>query len=109
MPLFGTQDRHVRRIRDSLGVSVTARNGAIHVAGDENAVRTATEVLEQLQQRLQQRGALFPDDVTDVLNHISESNSATLQSSAHHYSSQHTAHPPTHARTTPVCGCYSQS
>jgi phosphate starvation-inducible PhoH-like protein len=75
MPLFGTRDRHVRRIRDSLGVSVTARNGTIHVAGDESAVRTATEVLEQLQRRLQQRGALFPDDVTDVLAHIVESES----------------------------------
>jgi phosphate starvation-inducible PhoH-like protein len=70
MPLFGTRDRHVRRIRDSLGVSVTARNGTIHVSGDEIAVRTATEVLEQLQRRLHRRGALFPDDITDVLAQV---------------------------------------
>jgi phosphate starvation-inducible PhoH-like protein len=67
MPLFGTRDQHVRQIRDSLGVSVSARDGNIHVAGDESAVRQATEVLEQLQTKLNRSGALFPDDVQQVL------------------------------------------
>ena len=52
MPLFGPSDRHVRQIRESLGVAVTARNGSIHVAGSEEAVRTATQVIEKLQHRL---------------------------------------------------------
>ncbi|MFP6666206.1 MAG: PhoH family protein [Pirellulales bacterium] len=67
MPLFGTRDQHVRQIRDSLGVAVSARDGNIHVAGDESAVRQATEVLEQLQTKLNRSGALFPDDVQQVL------------------------------------------
>ncbi|MEK6247450.1 MAG: PhoH family protein [Planctomycetales bacterium] len=71
MPLFGVGDQHVRLIRDSLGVSVTARGGKIHVTGDESAVRKATKVLEQLQGHLNRRGALFPDDVTEVLANVS--------------------------------------
>lgn len=67
MPLFGARDQHVRQIRESLGVSVAARDGNIHVAGEEAAVRKATEVLEHLQRQLNRRGALFPDDVAEVL------------------------------------------
>ena len=70
MPLFGARDQHVRQIRESLGVSVTARNGQIHIAGAEDAVRKATEALEQLQVQLNRRGALFPDDVSEVLAHV---------------------------------------
>ena len=67
MPLFGARDQHVRLIRDSLGVTVSARDGQIHVAGEEDAVRRATHVLEQLQTQLNRRGALFPDDVSHLL------------------------------------------
>ena len=46
--LFGACDQHLRRIRESLGVSISARDGRIHVEGDEGAVLRATEVLELL-------------------------------------------------------------
>ncbi len=72
MPLFGPSDRHLRQIRETLGVTVTTRNGAIHVAGSEDAVRTATQVIEKLQQRLHLRGALFSEDVNDILSHVSQ-------------------------------------
>ena len=49
MPLFGPSDCHLRQIRETLGVAVSTRNGAIHVAGNEDAVRTATKVIEKLQ------------------------------------------------------------
>ena len=52
MPLFGPSDRHIRQIRETLGVTVSARNGSIHVAGSEDAVRTATQVIEKLQQKV---------------------------------------------------------
>jgi phosphate starvation-inducible PhoH-like protein len=67
MPLFGTRDQHVRQIREALGVAVSARDGKIHVSGEEAAVRQATEVIEQLQTQLNRRGALFPDDVVQAL------------------------------------------
>ena len=72
MPLFGPSDRHVRQIRETLGVAVSARNGAIHVSGNEDAVRTASEVIKKLQNRLHQRGALFSEDVEDILAHVNQ-------------------------------------
>ena len=79
MPLFGPSDRHVRQIRESLGVSVTARNGSIHVAGSEEAVRTATQVIEKLQHRLHLRGALFTEDVNDILSHVGQTTSGMVE------------------------------
>ena len=79
MPLFGPSDRHVRQIRESLGVAVTARNGSIHVAGSEDAVRTATQVIEKLQHRLHLRGALFTEDVNDILSHVDQAISGMVE------------------------------
>lgn len=79
MPLFGPSDRHVRQIRESLGVAVTARNGSIHVAGSEDAVRTATQVIEKLQHRLHLRGALFTEDVNDILSHVGHTTSGMVE------------------------------
>jgi phosphate starvation-inducible PhoH-like protein len=70
LPLFGARDQHVRQIRDCLGVDVTARSGKIHVVGQREAVRQATEVLEQLQSHLNRRGAIYPDDVSHVLARV---------------------------------------
>ena len=72
MPLFGPSDCHLRQIRETLGVAVSTRNGAIHVAGNEDAVRTATKVIEKLQDRLYRRGALFSEDVKDILSHVGQ-------------------------------------
>ncbi len=49
LTLFGACDQHLRRIRNALGVSITARDDRIHIAGSESAVASATEVIEQLQ------------------------------------------------------------
>ncbi|HUT10881.1 MAG TPA: PhoH family protein [Thermoguttaceae bacterium] len=65
--LFGACDRHVRRIRERLGVSISTHGGRIHVEGDERAVAFATEVLERLQAHAHRHGTLADDDVTRVL------------------------------------------
>ena len=70
MPLFGPNDRHIRQVRESLGVTVSARNGLIHIAGSEDAVRSATQVIEKLQHRLHHRGALFTEDISEILLHV---------------------------------------
>jgi phosphate starvation-inducible PhoH-like protein len=67
LTLFGTCDQHVRRIRDALGVSISARNGRIHVEGDEQAVAQATEVLEELQAYARRHGDLAAEDVARAL------------------------------------------
>lgn len=67
MTLFGACDQHLRRIRNALGVSITARDDQIHIAGPETAVAAATEILEQLQACVTQSGTLLPDDVSRIL------------------------------------------
>ena len=41
--VFGPRDQHLRRIREALGVGVSARDDAIHIEGDEEAVRYNSE------------------------------------------------------------------
>ncbi len=65
--LFGTCDQHVRRIREALGVSISARNGRIHVEGQSQAVAQATEVLESLQAYARRHGELAAEDVVRAL------------------------------------------
>jgi len=48
-------------------VSITARDGTIHVTGPDGAVAEATEVLEQLQSCAERHGEISPDDVARVL------------------------------------------
>jgi phosphate starvation-inducible PhoH-like protein len=48
-------------------VSISARDGRIHVEGEEQAVACATEVLEQLQTQASRHGVIAPDDVTRAL------------------------------------------
>ncbi len=67
LPLFGARDQHIRTIRETLSVDITHRDGEIRVAGEENAVARATEVLEQLKSLAQRSGVVSPDDVQQAL------------------------------------------
>ncbi len=70
LSLFGTRDKHLRRISDVLSVAITHRNGKIHVAGDQPAVSQATKALEQLKNVVERRGTVAEEDVSDVLRQV---------------------------------------
>ena len=67
LTLFGACDQHVRRIREALSVSISARDGRIHVQGDDHAVASATQVIEELQDQAHRHGDVAPEDVSRVL------------------------------------------
>ncbi len=67
LAVFGVRDQHVRKIREALGVRISARDGSIHVEGDDEAVARATAILEELQARVSRDGELAPEDVACVL------------------------------------------
>ena len=46
---------------------ISAREGCIHVEGDESAVARATEVLQKLQDQVARDGELSPDDVSRLV------------------------------------------
>lgn len=68
--LFGTCDQHVRKIRDALGVRISARGSRIHVQGEAEAVHHATQVLELLRVHVDRFGVLTADDVARTLAEV---------------------------------------
>ncbi len=65
--IFGPKDAHLRRIRDVLGVGISARGDAIHIEGDDDAVARATEVFEELDRIARDRGSVSGDEVSRLL------------------------------------------
>jgi phosphate starvation-inducible PhoH-like protein len=71
LSLFGARDQNLRAIRDKLGVSITHRNGEIHVTGEDKAVARATSALEDLRSLVERRGSVGMEDVDRVLARVS--------------------------------------
>lgn len=65
--ITGVAERNLKIIRESLGVNVTARNGALRLSGDSRAVGQAARVIEQLTDAAE-RGA--PMDRADLIDAI---------------------------------------
>lgn len=68
LAIFGPRDRHLRRIRETLGVTISARGNSIHIEGDEPAVLCATEVFEQLDRIAREQGSIDVEEVTQLLS-----------------------------------------
>ncbi|MBA2115662.1 PhoH family protein [Bremerella alba] len=67
LQLFGSRDQHLRRIRDSLSVTITHRDERVSISGDERNVVKAMKVVEDLRHRLERNGALFSEDLDEAL------------------------------------------
>ncbi len=68
--LLGTSDQHLRRIRDSVPAKILARDGKIHVSGDEQAVLQATEIIEQIKNSVSRQGVVSPEQVTQIIKQV---------------------------------------
>ncbi len=67
LELFGPADRHLRLLRQAMGVTITARNGTATVSGRPQDVKIAAEVIDRMQKRLIQRGQLDESDVGEMI------------------------------------------
>lgn len=67
LSLFGPQDRYLKLIRNHFGVAITHRDGKLKIIGEEEPVRNATALLENLQLRARQGGGLTSQDVEGAL------------------------------------------
>ena len=63
LELFGPADSHLRLLRRSLGVQITARESNLIVSGAEANVARAVEAVDRMQKRLLKHGQLTGDDV----------------------------------------------
>ncbi|MFN9367480.1 MAG: PhoH family protein, partial [Planctomycetia bacterium] len=70
--IFGPRDQHLRRIRSTLGVGVSARDDTIQIEGDEPAVLRAAEVFEELDRIARDHGAVEPEEVTRLLAKVAD-------------------------------------
>jgi len=70
--LFGPGDRHLRLIRDALGVQVQARNTTVRLVGQPPNVARAAAVLENLQELLRRRDNLDDEAVAEALAQVEE-------------------------------------
>ncbi|QDU77009.1 PhoH-like protein [Bremerella volcania] len=68
LQLFGSRDQHLRRIRDSLNVTITHRDERVSISGEERNVVKAMKVVEELRHRLERNGALFSEDLDEALS-----------------------------------------
>jgi phosphate starvation-inducible PhoH-like protein len=68
--LLGASDQHLRRIRESVPAKISARDGKIHVSGDEQAVLQATEIIEQIKNTVVRDGALSPEQVSHIIKQV---------------------------------------
>jgi phosphate starvation-inducible PhoH-like protein len=68
--LFGSGDRHLRLIRGSLGVQISARNSTIKISGNAKAVGRAANVLEELQRIVREHGHITDDQVVEAISYV---------------------------------------
>lgn len=67
LELFGPADSHLRLLRRSLGVQITARQSDLHISGAEPSVHRAAEVIDQMQKHLLKHRQLTADDVIEFV------------------------------------------
>lgn len=69
--VFGPQERHLKKIRETFAVSLTARRGIVKLAGDEAGVKGAKESLAALRQMAEKSPVEIRDeDVDRVLGQV---------------------------------------
>ena len=72
--LLGTGDQHLRRIRDRVPARIQARDGKIHVSGEEDAVFQATAILEELKSTVVREGVVAPERVSQIIAQVTGTN-----------------------------------
>jgi len=75
--LFGPGDCHLRRIRDTFGVRVQARNALVRVLGEPADVAKAAAVIDRLQDLLRTRSDLDEETVQDTIAQVEETEGTT--------------------------------
>lgn len=68
--LFGARDLFRRKICDALPVDITARDGQVHVSGEEQPVSQAVEILQQMRAQIARQGSISPEEVGATIDRI---------------------------------------
>lgn len=66
LALFGPADRNLRMLRETFGVTLTAREDELRLAGPSDQVSKAAGVIDRLQRRLKRQDHLSVEDVSEA-------------------------------------------
>lgn len=82
--LFGPTDSHLRLLRESLDIGITARQDNLVITGQKEDVNRAVEILDRMQKHVLKHGSLTTGDVKSFLaqdNSFSSSKAITVYTS----------------------------
>jgi phosphate starvation-inducible protein PhoH and related proteins len=65
--VFGPSERHLKMVREALGVQMSARGSTIRISGDRGPVRAAHRVIERIIEAAQRGRALGRREVLDAI------------------------------------------
>lgn len=68
LELFGPADAHLRLLRQSLGVRISARQSSLTISGPEKDVDRAADVIDRMQKHLVKYRSLTPVDVSAFIH-----------------------------------------
>ena len=63
LALFGNRDENLRVLRDTLGLKVIARHGAINLQGEPEQVEIGVKILDRMRAQYRTRRTLSPEDI----------------------------------------------
>jgi len=86
--LFGPADRHLRMIRETLGVQVFARKGRVKVTGSAESVSRAAAVFERLQRALRRGRAIDAAAVAEAISAVAAGEDAQQARGLNVYASE---------------------
>lgn len=95
LALFGSGDRYLRMIRDTLGVQVVSRDDELRLAGDREQVSKAAAVLDQMQRKLRRQDWLSAEDVGQAIGAAVDSQRQRTADEIDVYSKGHAIKPKT--------------
>jgi phosphate starvation-inducible PhoH-like protein len=67
LELFGPADSYLRLLRQSLDVQITARQSRLMIAGKNENVKKAAEIIDKMQKQLIKHRSLTAEDITDFI------------------------------------------
>ncbi len=68
--LYGDHDHHLRLLRDMFGVKVVAREGAVSLEGNDDAVASAAKALDLMRRRAEPNRRLRLYEVEDIIDAV---------------------------------------
>lgn len=102
LALFGTADRHLRLIREALGVSIVSRDDELHLSGERDQVGRAALVLEQMQRKLRRQDWLTIEDIRGAISDAAVEDRGQSADSVDVYARGRTIRPKTSGQHTYV-------